>query len=1300
MAKEYTNSVDKDATSQIKEQINVITSLLNNFEEDDNFKSTEILLSEINTYAEMIEKISIQEGFIEISSLSADIIVKLNGVLKSHNSKYIVIEISNYINNVGIFLDRMLEEVVLVVSDEVFEVSHEMKSLFLEETKEHLKEINKILFKLENDKKNSKKLLDEFYREIHSIKGDTNALGYYRATDLAHNIESEVSVLQKSNQQPNQGFIDYLFESIDILSKIIETIISDEYDNDVIKESKQEQLENQFSEKIEEENNTYDYIPEEIKNLYGEETKEHITNISRFLLDLENDNSSKSDLLESIYRELHSIKGDSNALGLINVGEKAHEMETIISSIQKGEKNISSNIIDLLFDKARQLQKLFSKSTGYKFNDEDELNINTNIIQETKEIEIEYDNVEIPEEIKALYGEEAKEHIINISKCLLDIEDESSDKKDLLQNIYRELHSIKGDSNALGLMKIGNTAHKMESVINALQKEELALNTQIIENLFNLLEIMRLGIVKSTSVVIDSFKFVPDFDSKSSEIEEEIIKSVTHNEPEESYDDIPDDIKEIYIAETTEHLIKVSKIVLDIEENNDMGLLNELYREFHSIKGDSNALGFIKIGELSHNLESIITDCQKNNKVSKNSLDNLHSGLEQINNIFDKIVGNRKAKFTTTLVINKEDVRKTSIMSKDAIIDSSPLSERDKLAKIFETKKILEESLKVTSEKTKTNSVNKTTGENKKSVSTQSDETIRVSTNKIDKIINLSDELLISKIGYDQRLSEIKDVMETISDYKINIKNIFKYLVVDNNSEQISKTLEDLQNNLSHFEEKLNSNFKELKKDNYRFSLLVDEIQSDSRNTRMLTASYLIEPLKIVVRNTAKKLNKLVTLHIAGEGIEIDRLIIEKLKDPLGHIIRNSLDHGIESPDERKIKGKLEQAKLIIDVKISGNNIVFKISDDGRGINYSKIASKAVRLGMITEDQAETISDFELNKIMFSSGFSTADKITDVSGRGVGLDVVKSTIESINGNISVVSVMGEGTSFILSVPLTLTTFDAILISLGNNKYALPKQSVVSTMNIHVSKIISNGDNKAILIENQPIKLVDLALLVDEKTNSDSRSEITIAVIESGAGKVAFIVDDFIESRKMVMKNLGSQLLRVPNISGATIMGDGEPVLVLNTSEIVSSVYSETMNYSISDNSVSEDNKSTKREKIRILVVDDSITTRTLEKNILENAGYEVVIGKNGLEGKEGVEKYLPDLIITDVEMPKMNGYQFASWVKKESPYSNIPVIMITSLATPEFKMKGLESGVNAYIVKGEFNQTKLLDTINQLLYIN
>jgi len=225
MAKEYTNSVDKDATSQIKEQINVITSLLNNFEEDDNFKSTEILLSEINTYAEMIEKISIQEGFIEISSLSADIIVKLNGVLKSHNSKYIVIEISNYINNVGIFLDRMLEEVVLVVSDEVFEVSHEMKSLFLEETKEHLKEINKILFKLENDKKNSKKLLDEFYREIHSIKGDTNALGYYRATDLAHNIESEVSVLQKSNQQPNQGFIDYLFESIDILSKIIETII-------------------------------------------------------------------------------------------------------------------------------------------------------------------------------------------------------------------------------------------------------------------------------------------------------------------------------------------------------------------------------------------------------------------------------------------------------------------------------------------------------------------------------------------------------------------------------------------------------------------------------------------------------------------------------------------------------------------------------------------------------------------------------------------------------------------------------------------------------------------------------------------------------------------------------------------------------------------------------------------------------------------------------------------------------------------------------------------------------------------
>ncbi|MBC7474034.1 MAG: response regulator, partial [Candidatus Sericytochromatia bacterium] len=876
-----------------------------------------------------------------------------------------------------------------------------------------------------------------------------------------------------------------------------------------------------------------------------------------------------------------------------------------------------------------------------------------------------------------------------------------------LEEIFREVHSIKGDSNALGFNKVGQAAHTMETFMSELQKNPEQYNKQALEKMFSYINLIR--------------DIVDNLIKNQSDIKAEIIKntiSIEEQEPENT--DISDEIKELYAVEVVEHINNINNILFDLEsEKSELKIsLEEIFREVHSIKGDSNALGFNKVGQAAHTMETFMSELQKNpEQYNKDILSKMFNYIGSIKNIVDSL-NTKKEKGS-----NKKD---TQLTTQNTILSSfvknitlnmpvSKLTIMDNKAKLFDGQDMTYpqylrdiEDNKINQFETQNTNPQK---DNKKELIKEvnkvpiksekvDDETIRVSTHKIDKLINLSDELLISKISYEQRLTELKDLLDSLQGYKNNIKATLK-----NSSSQLidAQTLFNMGNsfvdNLTNLEDKVNHNFRELRKDNNHFSFVVDEIQYDSRNTRMIPASVLIGPLKIVARNTAKKLNKEIKLSVFGEEIEIDRVIAEKLKDPIAHILRNAIDHGLETTEERLAKNKSEKSNVSIELSIYGNNIVFKISDDGRGIDYSRIKKKALNMGLITDDQATYISDYELNQILLAPGFSTAEKITDISGRGVGLDVVKSSIEDLNGQITINSVFGVGTTFILTLPVTLTTFDAFLIDVNDVTYAIPKSVIISTINIKKNELINNGSNSAIKFENKPIKLISLgqALELEDEISQEEKSELVVLIVEIGVNRLAFSINQVIETRRMVMKNLGSQLQKVKNISGATILGNGEPVIVLNMNDIFNASFSEMSNIKIHNHNKNKTEKTKAKKGKRVLVVDDSVTTRTLEKNILENAGFEVIIAKDGLEGKEMALLHNPDLIITDVEMPKMNGYQFANWLKKESELYTIPVIMISSLSSPEQKEKAYSTGINSYIVKGEFNQKKLLDTIDELL---
>lgn len=1121
----------------------------------------------------------------------------------------------------------------------------DMTTIYITEALEHLSNIEYFLSSIESSKDDLEEFLPEIYREAHSIKGDSNSLGFTDIGDIAGELESFTNTIQKNLDDFSPETLNkmvYLANKIkDLLDKKSGKIstsinINEEITIKPIGEIKEEVLSLPNQETLIDID-----LSDDIFEMYSEETKEHISNI-KDLIEIIEKNPVQEDLdekLTTLYREAHSIKGDSNSLGLTNIGSTAHELELFVSDIRKN----TSKLNDDAFLKMKSLHRKI----------EDTLNLYSKQKQSEQLAEVDA-HTEVSEDIFNLFAEEAKDHIANISKILLQLESDQSNREELFREVYREAHSLKGDSNALGLSEIGELAHEFESLISSFQKTNQELNHDDIDKMFSF-----------NQKIQDLIKVVK-------EKRPDKVELVTEAEVSKAIESGIKDLKKYYFTEAQEHVENIDKGLLLLESRKTPAsvIIPELFRRIHSLKGDSFAMGFPTIGEKTHEFENYLKKFQERPDLYTTL------SMDEIIKFINKI---------KELLIEEADKMKGEIKPLNLRITSSgmrtTLSGQSK--EIEATKNMLLNALDI--EKAKVQSTQQ--------AQKVEDETIRVSVQKIDKIVNLSGELLISKISQDQLLVDIKNMEEDLQSYMSFIRrqisksvNAFEVKIHNEHLEQLKK-----------FDENISQIMRSMRKENTRFSFLIDELQYDSRNTRMLPASVLTDPMRIIARNTSKKLGKKVSLTIIGETIEIDRFLIEKLKDPLSHIIRNAIDHGIESEDQRLIEKKTAQANVVINISLSGNNVVFEITDDGKGLDYKKIKDKAISNKVISQEQSEIMTEEEIKQLIFVPGFSTADKVTDISGRGVGLDVVKSMIEELSGKIFVASEKGKGTIFKLSLPLTLTTFEGFLVKSGEQTFAVPKSFVLRTLNIHSDEIVKTNNDMSILIEDQPVKVMFLSDVLN--IPSKPLRNYMVLVLEAGSYTLALVVDEILESKKMFMKNLGTQLKRIKNFSGTTILGTGEPVLIVNISDITGSVFSSA---SFSSTALEATMKITSEQKIekskkRILVVDDSLTTRTLEKNILEFAGFEVILAKHGLEGKEMVEKHIPDLVLSDVEMPKMNGFQFTSWLKKDSPFSNIPVIMVTSLASDEFKKKGVEAGADSYIIKGQFDQKKLIDTINELL---
>ena len=465
-------------------------------------------------------------------------------------------------------------------------------------------------------------------------------------------------------------------------------------------------------------------------------------------------------------------------------------------------------------------------------------------------------------------------------------------------------------------------------------------------------------------------------------------------------------------------------------------------------------------------------------------------------------------------------------------------------------------------------------------------------------------------------------------------------------------------------------------------SLVTTDLQIAVMKTRMLPIGKVFNKFPRMIRDLSRELHKKIELVISGEDTELDKSIIEEIGDPLVHIIRNSCDHGIETPEERLAKGKPEEGTISLKAYNEGNQIVIQIDDDGKGLDPEMLKAKSLEKGIITEKEADTMSDKEAFTLIFKPGFSTAAAVTSVSGRGVGMDVVKTNIEKLNGIIDIDSEMNKGTSIKLKIPLTLAIIQALLVGVQEEYYAIPLASVLETVRISKDEIYTVEGRSVMRLRDDVLSLVHIGDIFEVERILDESEHAYVVVLGLGTSKLGLIVDVLVGQEEIVIKSLGDYLKGIEGIAGATIRGDGGVTLIVDVVALME-MAKETKATQITSTSESVVKEKTKASDYTVMIVDDSKTDRTIMKKALDPMGITLVEAADGQEALNILKSgdYNFDAMLIDIEMPRMDGYTLASEIKKYNRYKNLPLIAVTSRTSKSDRMRGVESGMVEYITK-------------------
>ncbi len=705
-------------------------------------------------------------------------------------------------------------------------------------------------------------------------------------------------------------------------------------------------------------------------------------------------------------------------------------------------------------------------------------------------------------------------------------------------------------------------------------------------------------------------------------------------------------------AETRERIQTLNLGLLKLEKNaKDPELLNSMMREAHSIKGGARMMGYKRIADITHKMEDGLQRALNGElALTKECFEVLFKCLDALEPLLqDKVTWEDQGvtrDFTESICEMADaafsgkplpPARKTSESKKESPVPAAqpvpaapaPEPVPASVAKAEESTGVMEES-------------------------------IRVDIEKLNHLINLSGELLISKI-------QLKELTQGI---------LARAVLQTEENPVLGALVRGLDAVTDHID------------------VMTRDLQSEMMKVRMLPVGHLFNTFPRAMRDLAREKGKEVDFAIEGQETQLDKAILDEIRIPIVHLLRNAVDHGIESPEERKKQGKPETGRIKLSASQEGSQVVIAVTDDGRGIDVAKVKKHAVEKGFVSSEHIDSLAEEQVFNLLFTPGFSTHEGVSDTSGRGVGLDVVRDAIVRIKGMVEVKSRPGGGASFIMKLPLTLAITESLLAVAGSDVFAIPVDSVIETIRVSLGDIKTVETKDVITVRGHILPVVKLHDIFGLPAKGIVEKKFfPIVIVQSVEKRIGILVDQLLGRQDIIGKSLGDPLQRVKNIAGATILGNGKVVLILDVPSIIQAAEGGVVRKVVSKTKAAAPGK----KKKTILLAEDVLSTAMLEKNILESVGYSVVIARDGKEALEKSAQESFDLVISDVLMPRMDGFELVTRLRREKLYKEVPIIIVTTRESDEDKRKGMEAGANAYLLKSDFTSEGLLETIERLL---
>ncbi|MEA3411888.1 MAG: Hpt domain-containing protein [Pseudomonadota bacterium] len=898
------------------------------------------------------------------------------------------------------------------------------------------------------------------------------------------------------------------------------------------------------------------------------------------------------------------------------------------------------------------------------------------------------------QELAELFLEEATD-VMEVGDRALQAWSENADDREAVTELQRQLHTLKGGARMVGYPKsIGDLSHALESMIVEVADGRLSGGREMFD-------MMHRSFDRISDMLDHARQGQPVYADAA--LIAEIAGLRGETEPAEAQGPLPDmpgeqdqELAELFLEEATD-LMEVGDRALQAwsEKTDDREAVTELQRQLHTLKGGARMVGYPKsIGDLSHALESMIVEVAEG-RLSGNSdmFGLLRRAFDGISDMLDQA---RQGNPVYPAVGILEEIAR--LRGEEPVFEPAPVQQGPEV----------QEAPPVA-------------GTPRSPQPSAPQEVIRVKSDLLDNLVNNAGEVNIYHSRLEQQISsfgfnlwELEQTVERLRkqlrqmDIETETQILYRYdqdpqkpgheadfdpLELDRYStlQQLSRSLGESVNDLISIKDMLRDVVRDSETLLLQQSRVSTDLQEGLMRTRMVQFAGLAPRLRRVARQTAHELGKKVDVHIMGETNELDRSVLDRMVAPLEHMIRNSISHGLEIPEKRRKAGKPETGNVRISVDRDGAEIVVRVADDGGGIDLEAVRAKAYKQGLIGD--SDKLSNHDVMQLILESGFSTAGEVTQIAGRGVGMDVVVSEIKQLNGTLTIDSTRGVGTVFTVRLPFTLAINQALLVQLGEDVFAVPLTSIEGIVRISAEDLGDRYEQEGAIYEYAgnayELKYLGTVLGLHQPDLSDPSRMYPVLLVRSGDFRAGLQVDGLIGNREVVVKSLGPQVSKARGISGATILGDGRVVLILDVAGLVRVGAGVKFDY-ISDR------PPVVSEVQTIMVIDDSITIRKVTSRMLERNNFAVMTAKDGVDAVSQLQEQKPDLMLMDIEMPRMDGYELATHVRNNPDLKDIPIIMITSRTGQKHRQRAENIGVNKYLGK-PYQESDLLGSIKELL---